>query len=145
MIKTITLLFLLSLFFASCVSAQQSHPLSQLTPIDVNLNMNNRSVLNASWINATNVNSSLVCISNVCRNAWTADPGWTMSASSLFNTTANVGIGIAAPSARLHVNGTNTTLRVGNNSDTHLFVNSTTGRVGIGINATSPANALDVV
>ncbi|MCX8178794.1 MAG: tail fiber domain-containing protein, partial [Candidatus Aenigmarchaeota archaeon] len=49
----------------------------------------------------------------------------------------NVGIGTKSTSARLQINGTNSALIVGNNTNVHLFVNGTTGRVGIG--TTNPA------
>ncbi len=41
-------------------------------------------------------------------------------------------IGANVFDAILYINGTGTTLRVGNNTNTHLFVNSTSGYVGIG-------------
>ncbi|MEM0473212.1 MAG: hypothetical protein QXF88_00630 [Candidatus Aenigmatarchaeota archaeon] len=93
------------LFFASRVSAQQSHPLSQLTPIDVNLNMNGFSITNANWVNSTSVNANLICLSSNCQSSWPTNSGWTMSGSALYNETANVGIGTNSPSARLHVSG----------------------------------------
>jgi hypothetical protein len=49
----------------------QSHPMSELTPIDANLNMLQYSVLNLTWLNSTSVNASnQICVGNVCRTSW---------------------------------------------------------------------------
>ncbi len=55
----------------------------------------------------------------------------------------NVGIGTTSPGAKLHVNGTGNLLNISNQTNSHLFVNGSTGFVGIG--TTSPKNNLNVV
>jgi hypothetical protein len=49
----------------------QSHPMSELTPIDANLDMMQYSLLNLTWMNITNVNASnQICVGGVCRTSW---------------------------------------------------------------------------
>jgi len=69
------LVFLQLLVFApSALAANaQSHPLSELTPIDTNFDVMQYSILNLTWVNATNLNASnQICVGGVCRTSWPA-------------------------------------------------------------------------
>ena len=70
--------------------------------------------------------------------------GWTDDGSTVRLTTLsdNVGIGIANPVARLHINGTGITLNISNATHSHLYVDSAKGYIGIG--TTSPAAKLHI-
>ncbi|MEM5792673.1 MAG: hypothetical protein QXM68_04140, partial [Candidatus Aenigmatarchaeota archaeon] len=119
--KLFVILLLLSF---SVVHAQQSHPLSQITPIDANLNMNSNSIINANWMNATNMNANTICLSNSCQSSWPSNSGWAMSSNAVYNNTANVrvGIGTSTPVKNLDVVGdANTT---GNLYANQLIINN---------------------
>jgi len=60
----------------------------------------------------------------------------------ILDTDGNVGIGTTSPNSKLEVNGSGDLFKVGNGTDTFLFVNESTGRVGIG--TASPSVNLDL-
>jgi hypothetical protein len=87
------------------------------------------------------------CIGSNCITSWSSgggsSGGWVMSGNYLYNDTSNVkvGIGAASPSAKLEIQGSGTgglSLNVTND----LFVNDTSGNVGIG--TTSPVHNFQV-
>ncbi|MBI2547602.1 MAG: hypothetical protein HYW23_04125 [Candidatus Aenigmarchaeota archaeon] len=132
----------------------QSHPLSQLYPFDVNLNVTGVNITNVSyvffgnnsvdtylyrsgtntlqtasnlvvtggWINSTSINaSSLLNSQNIISASW-------VNATNL-NATNNatiggyVGVGIALPQSKLHVQGASTTLlNVSNSTTSYLLI-----------------------
>ncbi|MBU5689286.1 MAG: tail fiber domain-containing protein, partial [Candidatus Aenigmarchaeota archaeon] len=51
----------------------------------------------------------------------------------MIDSSGRVGIGTSTPTAKLEIQGTGSSLIVRNNTNVHLFVNGTTGNVGIGI------------
>ncbi|MFH1623058.1 MAG: hypothetical protein ABIA12_00860, partial [Candidatus Aenigmatarchaeota archaeon] len=64
-------LILSVLAFPAYAINNQSHPMSELTPIDTNLNMMQYSILNLTWTNTTSINaSSQICVGGVCRTSW---------------------------------------------------------------------------
>jgi hypothetical protein len=58
---------------------------------------------------AGNANAQQLCILGDCRSSWAAatsgTSGWAVSGSSVYNTSANVGIGTSSPARTLDVNG----------------------------------------
>jgi len=51
----------------------QSHPLSELTPVDTDLDMTQYDIINAAWINGTSINASnQICVGGICRTSWPA-------------------------------------------------------------------------
>jgi len=97
-------------------------------------------------INATGkVNASELCIAGDCKTAWSevsSSSAWVAGSGTIYNTTANVGIGTDNPGALLHINGTGELLNVSNSTHSFLYVNETTGRIGIG--TTNPKSNLHV-
>jgi len=147
--KYVVAVFLISLisFIASSpiVLAQQSHPLSEVTPIDVNFDMFQKNMTNVSYIGIGLTNPSYplhvsgdvystgsvygataLCIATDCKTAWSQIPGtpapWDNSSTQTF-------IKASYPT---FINASNV-----------LFVNSTSGNVGIG--TSSPTQNLVVV
>ncbi|MEM0243432.1 MAG: hypothetical protein QXT34_03240 [Candidatus Aenigmatarchaeota archaeon] len=103
----------------------QSHPLSEICPIDTSLNMFGYNITNVGVISAGKVFATSFCIGNDCISSWqradaTIGP-WDNSSTWIF-------IREGYP---LNVNISNI-----------LFVNATTGNVGIGTN--NPQAKLDV-
>jgi len=105
-LSMLLLLLMCLAFLPLSLAQQQSHPLSQIMPIDVNLNMNGYSIVNVNWVNASSINTSLICLSGSCQSSWPFS-GWVMSGNYLYNDTSNVrvGIGTATPVKKLDVVG----------------------------------------
>jgi len=65
------LLFLQILAYPALAANAQSHPLSELTPIDTNFDMMQYNILNLTWANATSINASnQICVGGICRTSW---------------------------------------------------------------------------
>ncbi|MEO0202981.1 MAG: hypothetical protein ABIL37_04580 [candidate division WOR-3 bacterium] len=104
----------------------QSHPLSEICPIDTNLNMFGFNITNVGVISAGRIIATSFCIGNDCISSWSqirsdATSPWSNNSIWIF-------IRDGYP---LNVNISNI-----------LFVNATTGNVGIGID--NPQAKLDV-
>ncbi len=101
-----TIFFIVLLLLIHSASSQQSHPLSQVYPIDTDLEMNSYSIKNANWVNTTSINAGLICLGGSCQSSW-ASSGWLVSGSYIYNSTSGVrvGIGTSMPSQELEVAG----------------------------------------
>jgi hypothetical protein len=144
--KSMFLLLGLALFlvFSNSVAAQQYHPLSEVTPIDVNFDMFQKNMTNVSYVGIGLTNPSYplhvsgdiystgsvygataLCIATDCKTAWSQIPGtpapWDNSSTQIF-------IKAGYPT---FINASNI-----------LFVNNTAGNVGIG--TVNPNATLDV-
>ncbi|MEM5872986.1 MAG: hypothetical protein QXV63_02045, partial [Candidatus Aenigmatarchaeota archaeon] len=105
----------------------QSHPLSEICPIDTNLNMFGFNITNVGVVSAGKIFATSLCIGNDCISSWS------QISSDAINPWSNNSIWIFIRDGYpLNVNISNI-----------LFVNATTGNVGIG--TTSPVRRLDVV